>query len=57
MIAFKNGGMFTVVKYWSEGKVLNLITTQGDHMQVALDLVDRIYPSSNRSQAAKAPKH
>ena len=57
MIAFKNGGMFTVVKYWSKGKVLNFITTQGDHLQVALDLVDRIYPSSNRSPTVKGPKH
>ena len=57
VIALKNRGMFTVVKYWSKGRVLNFITTQGDRAQVVLDQVDRIYPSSNRNKAAKAAKH
>jgi hypothetical protein len=57
MIALKNRGMYTVLKYWSKGKVLNFITTQGDHMQVVLDQVDRIYPSSSRNKVEKAAKH
>lgn len=57
MIGLKNGGMYTVVKYWTKGTVLNFITTQGDHMRVGLDQVDRIYPSSNRNKAGEAAKH
>jgi hypothetical protein len=57
MIALKNRGAYTVVKYWLKGKVLNFITTQGDHMRVALDQVDRIYPAANGNKAAEAAKH
>jgi hypothetical protein len=49
LIALKNRWAYTVLKYWVKGKTFHFITTQGDHMQVSTNMVDRIYPTPNRA--------
>ena len=34
---------------WVKGKIFHFITSQGDHMQVPVTEVERIYPSSRQS--------
>lgn len=41
MIALKDSSVYTAAAYWVEGETLHYITTQGEHNQVSLDLVDR----------------
>jgi hypothetical protein len=40
-VALKDGWIYTATAYWVQGKTLHYITTQGEHNQVSLDLVDR----------------
>jgi hypothetical protein len=51
LISLKNGWAYSVLKYWEKGKVLHFITSQGDHMQVPVTQIERIYPSSHQSHA------
>ncbi|HWR51619.1 MAG TPA: hypothetical protein VN428_10960, partial [Bryobacteraceae bacterium] len=41
MIALKDSSVYTASAYWVEGETLHYITTQGEHNQVSIDLVDR----------------
>jgi hypothetical protein len=49
LIALKNGWAYSVLKYWTQGKIVHFITSQGDRMQAPVTQVERIYPSSGRS--------
>jgi hypothetical protein len=49
LIALKNGWAYSVLRYWVQGKIFHFITSQGDHMQVPVTQVERIYPSSRQS--------
>ena len=49
LIALKNRWAYTALKYWVNGKTFHFITTQGDHMQVSTNMVDRIYPTPTRA--------
>ena len=59
LIALKNRWAYTALKYWVKGKTFHFITTQGDHMQVPLGLVQRIYPTphGDRTETKKPPPH
>jgi hypothetical protein len=46
MIALKNRWAYSALKYWVKGKTFYFITTQGDHMQVPVAQVERVYPGS-----------
>ena len=48
LIALKNRWAYTIVNYWVKGNTFHFITTQGDHMQVPVALVERIYSTSNQ---------
>ena len=48
LIALRNRWAYTALKYWVKGKTFYFITTQGDHMQVPANVVDRIYPTPTR---------
>jgi hypothetical protein len=50
LIALKNRWAYTALKYWVKGKTFHFITTQGDHMQVPVALVERIYPTPTRPE-------
>jgi hypothetical protein len=50
LIALKNRWAYTASKYWMKGKTFHFITTQGDHMQVQVALVERIYPTPDRAR-------
>lgn len=50
LIALKNRWAYTALKYWMKGKTFHFITTQGDHMQVPVALVERIYPTPYRAR-------
>jgi len=49
LIALKNRWAYTVLKYWVKGNTFHFITTQGDHMQVPANMLDRVYPAPNRA--------
>jgi hypothetical protein len=49
LVALKNGWAYSVLRYWVQGKIVHFITSQGDHMQVPVTQVERIYPSSRQS--------
>ena len=60
LVALKNRWAYTVLKYWVQGKTFHFITTQGDHMQVPVALVERVYPTTDRSHRIEpkpAPKN
>lgn len=60
LIALRNRWAYTVLKYWVKGKTFNFITTQGDHMQVRTNLVERIYPTAARppnTEPYREPTH
>ena len=48
LIALKNNWAYSVQRYWVQGKNFHFITSQGDHMQVLVSQVERIYPSSRQ---------
>jgi hypothetical protein len=50
LIALKNRWAYTALKYWVKGKTFYFITTQGDHMQVPVALVERIYPTPDQGR-------
>jgi len=50
LIALKNRWAYTALRYWLKGKNLHFITSFGDHMQVPVAQVERIYPSSRQSR-------
>jgi len=52
IIALKNGWVYTVTNYWMKGKTLHFITTQGDHIQVPLTLLDRLYGQQRQERSA-----
>lgn len=54
MVALKDSSVYTAVAYWVEGETLHYITTQGDHNQVSLDLVDRA-TSDKLNRGRKVP--
>jgi hypothetical protein len=41
LVALRDGWVYAAVAYWVEGDTLHYITTNGDHNQVSLKLVDR----------------
>ena len=49
LIALKNDWAYSVLKYWMQDKIFHFITSRGDHMQVPVTQVERIYPSSRQS--------
>ncbi len=59
LIALKNRWAYTALKYWVKGKMFYFITTQGDHMQVPVALVERIYPTpgQDRTENQKPRAH
>jgi hypothetical protein len=59
LIALKNRWAYTALKYWVKGNTFHFITTQGDHMQVPVGLVQRIYPTphGDRTETKKPPAH
>jgi hypothetical protein len=59
LIALKNHWAYTALKYWVKGKTFHFITTQGDHMQVPVGLVERIYPTphGDKTETKKPPAH
>jgi hypothetical protein len=58
LIALKNGWAYSVEKYWTQGKTVHFITSQGDRMQAPTTQVERIYPSSRQSHVTdpQSPK-
>ena len=57
LIALKNGSAYTIMEYWVKEKTLHFITTQGDHIEVPLVQVERLYPRTKEdlNLAAKLP--
>ena len=53
LIALKNNWAYSVLRYWVQGKIFHFITNQGDHMQVPVTQVERIYPSSRKSHVTE----
>ena len=58
LIALKNGWAYSVLKYWTQGKIVHFITSQGDRMEAPTTQVERIYPSSRQSHVTdpQSPK-
>jgi hypothetical protein len=54
MIALKDSSVYTAAAYWVEGETLHYITTQGEHNQVSIDLVDRA-TSDKLNRGRKVP--
>jgi hypothetical protein len=52
LIALKNGAAFTVTTYWVKGNRLHFITTQGNHIEVPLTGLDRLYTRQEQGQTA-----
>jgi hypothetical protein len=50
LISLKNHSAFTANRFWTKGKTFHFVTTQGDHIQVPLELVDHVYPGSGHRQ-------
>lgn len=46
LVALKNRWAYTVRKYWTKGTMFYFITSQGDHKQIPIEQVERIYPAS-----------
>jgi len=44
MIALKNGWLYTAKSYWVTGHTFHFITTQGDHIRVNVNMMDRLSP-------------
>jgi hypothetical protein len=55
LIVLKNGWVYTVTSYRVKGKAFNFVTTRGDHMQVPLSLLDRVYPRTNERSRSTDP--
>ena len=51
-IALKDGWVYAATSYWVAGRTLHYITSEGDHNQVSLNLVDRKV-SARLNQAAQ----
>jgi hypothetical protein len=54
LIALKDSWAYSVQRYWVQGKVFHFITSRGDHMQVPVTQVERIYPSSRQSNVTES---
>jgi len=44
MVTLANGSAYTIVSYWVDGSMFHFVTTHGDHVQVSLVQVERLYP-------------
>ena len=56
LIALKNNWAYSVQRYWVQGKSFHFLTSRGDHMQVPVAQVERIYPSSHQSHVTDPSK-
>lgn len=44
LIAVKNGNLYSAYQYWFKGKTFHFITTNGEHHQIPVDMLERLYP-------------
>ena len=45
IIAVRNGNLYSAYRYWTKGKTFHFITTNGEHHQIPLDMLESLYPS------------
>jgi hypothetical protein len=44
LITLANHSAYTIFTFWIEGQTFHFVTTMGDHIQVPLSMVERLYP-------------
>jgi hypothetical protein len=45
LIAVKNGNLYSADRYWVKGRTFHFITTNGEHHQIPLAMLEHLYPA------------
>ena len=55
IVSVKDGWTYSATSYWTKGSTFHFITTSGQHLQIPMSRLERLYPAQKDSRSVASP--